>query len=263
MNQLSDEDRPDNSPYTDMRLSRALSILSAIARFVFLLTIACVAAGGGSILGIYLYFTKDLPSVDILKNYSPPIVSCFYDDKGQVIAEFAKERRFVVSAEEIPDLLKKAFVAAEDKNFLVHRGVHEDAIIRAIKMNLMRGKLRGCGSTITQQAAKTFLLSTDQKFSRKIKETILSVRIDRSLTKEQILYLYLNQIFLGSGAYGVEAAARTYFDKHVKDLTIAECAMLGGLAKSPSGYSPLRNLQRALERRSYVSQENDGRPLHH
>ncbi len=228
------------------------SFFAGIARFVLLVMLAGASGAAGMALQGYFYFTQNLPGIDKLEKYAPPIVTQFYADKGELIGEFAHERRFLLPIDQIPKTLQNAFVAAEDKNFWKHGGVDKEAILRAIKKNLMTGALREGASTITQQVAKTFLLTPERKFTRKIKEVILSARIERSLSKEEILYLYLNQIYLGSSAYGVEAAAQTYFDKSVKDLTIAECATLAGLTKAPSDFSPRKNLKRSLERRSYV-----------
>lgn len=227
------------------------SFFGGIGRLLILLMIGLVSGGVGAAVQGYFYFTQGLPSIEKLKNYSPPIVSRFYSDKGKLIGEFASERRIVLPFDQIPKMLQNAFVAAEDKNFWTHEGVDKEAIVRAAKTNLMSGTQVGA-STITMQVIKTFLLTPEKKISRKIREAILSPRIEKFLTKEQILYLYLNQIYLGSSAYGVEAAARTYFDKSVKDLTIAECAMLAGLPKMPSEASPKRNLKKALKRRHYV-----------
>jgi len=232
---------------------RRSSFFGGIARFVSLIFIGCLAGAAGITAQGYLYFTHNLPGVEKLKNYSPAIVTEFYSDKKELIAEFATQRRFVVPLEQIPKTLQNAFIAAEDKNFRSHPGVDKEAIIRAVKQNLTKGGIASGASTITQQVAKTFLLTPERTFVRKIKEAILATQIERSLkNKEQILYLYLNQIYLGSSAYGVQAAAQTYFGKDVKDLTTAECAMIGGLAKAPGKDSPKMNLKRALERRAYV-----------
>jgi penicillin-binding protein 1A len=231
---------------------RSWSFFGGIARFALLVVIGFIGCAAGIGAQGYLYFTHNLPSVEKLRNYSPPIVTTVYADNGEVIGEFAYQRRYIVPIQRIPRALQDAFVAAEDKNFWGHGGVDKEAIVRAIKKNLMTGELKEGASTITQQVAKTFLLTPERKFTRKIKEAILSMRIETLLTKEQILYLYLNQIYLGSSAYGVEAASRTYFNKHVEDLTLAECAMLAGLAKAPSVNSPKRNLTKALDRRAYV-----------
>jgi penicillin-binding protein 1A len=213
--------------------------------------LGCATGGVGVLAQGYLFFTKNLPKIEKLKKYSPPIVSQFYADNGELIGEYAYERRFVVSIDDIPKQLQNAIVAAEDKNFWIHKGVDWEAIVRAIKVNITTGQWKEGASTITQQVAKTFLLTSEKKIIRKIREAILADRIEEALSKKQILHLYLNQIFLGRG-YGVEAAARTFFGKHVKELTLAECAMLAGLPKAPSTYSPTKNLKKALERRKYV-----------
>jgi penicillin-binding protein 1A len=228
------------------------SFFGGLVRFVLLLLIGCAALAVGVATEGYLFFTHNLPSIEKLKNYAPPIVTHVYADKGELIADFAYQRRYLVPMEEVPQVVQDAFVAAEDKNFWRHSGVDKEAILRAVKKNLTSGALKEGASTITQQVAKTFLLTPERKFTRKIKEAILSTRIENWLSKQQILYLYLNQIYLGSSSYGVEAAADTYFGKHVKDLTVAEAAMLAGLAKAPSTYSPKKNLRKSMERRAYV-----------
>lgn len=228
------------------------SFFGGIARLVLLIIIGVVSGAFGMAVQGYFYFTQSLPSIEKLNNYTPPVVTRIYADRGELVGEFAYQRRFVVPIDQIPRPLQEAFVAAEDKNFWRHSGVDKEAILRAAKKNVISGSLKEGASTITQQVAKTFLLTPERKFTRKIKEAILSTRIEASLSKEKILYLYLNQIYLGSSAYGVQAAAETYFGKHVKDLTIAECAMMAGLAKAPSMNSPRRNLKKSLERRSYV-----------
>ena len=231
---------------------RNWSFFGGMLRFVLLIAIGGIAGLAGVVVQGYIFFIHDLPSIEKLKNYVPPIVTSFYADGGELIGEFSSERRYVVPIGVIPDTLKKAFIAAEDKKFYEHGGVDPEAIARATKQNLILGRIGVGASTITQQVAKTFLLTPERKFTRKIKEAFLATRIEKALNKEQILYLYLNQIYLGSSAYGVEAAARTYFGKHVQDLTTAECAMLAGLAKYPSKASPRSNLAIALDRRGYV-----------
>lgn len=255
--QVSTRSRTPDNPFREMysrtqTVKRRGSFFGGIARLVLLTVIGIVSGAVGMAVQGYFYFTHSLPSIEKLNNYSPPLVTRLYADQGQLIGEFAYQRRFIVPINQIPKPLQDAFVAAEDKNFWRHSGVDKEAILRAVKKNLVSGSLKEGASTITQQVAKTFLLTPERKFTRKIKEAILSTRIERSLSKEQILYLYLNQIYLGSSAYGVQAAADTYFGKHVKDLTTAECAMMAGLAKAPSMNSPRRNLKKSLERRSYV-----------
>lgn len=234
------------------------SFFGGVGRLFVLMLIGLITGGVGAAVGGYFYFTDGLPSIEGLKNHSFPIVTQVYADKGELITEFAKEKRYVLPFERIPKMLQDAFVAAEDQNFWHHPGMDAAAIVRAAVTNFTKSKSLGGASTITQQVVKLLLLTTKKTYSRKIREIILSRRIEKSLTKEQIhtkeqiLYLYLNHIYLGSRAHGVEAAARTYFDKSVKDLSIAECAMLAGLPQGPSRLSPKVNLKGALERRHYV-----------
>ena len=205
-----------------------------------------VAVGG------YYYLNQELPSTDGLnKNYAPPTVTYFYSDDGRVIGEYSHERRFVVSIDDIPDRVKHAFIALEDAEFYTHKGVNPKAIIRAGLANFMADGVVQGASTITQQVIKTFLLTPEQSYKRKAKEIILALRIEKNLSKEEILHLYLNQIFMGENAYGVEAAALTYFGKHVQELSIAEAAMLAGIPKAPSTNNPVKNPLRARERQLY------------
>ena len=211
-----------------------------------------LVAGLVSLLGAYLYVARTLPRVDTLGDYRPPIITRVYSDDGAVIAEYYAERRIVVPVAKLPQQLVQAFVAAEDSNFFQHSGIDFISILRAAGKNVMAGGIVQGGSTITQQVAKSLLLTPEKKFSRKFKEAILAWRMERRLTKNEILYLYLNQIFLGHGAYGVQAAAENYFDKNVEELTLAECAMLAGLPQAPSRYSPYLHYSRAKERQKYV-----------
>jgi len=200
----------------------------------------------------YLYVSKSLPRVDTLADYRPPIITHVYSDAGDVIAELFEERRIVVPVSRMPKQLIQAFVAAEDSNFFKHKGIDVASIIRAAVKNIEAGGIVQGGSTITQQVAKSLLLTPERKFKRKFKEAILAYRMENRLSKEEILYLYLNQIFLGHGAYGVQAAAENYFDKDVDELTLAECSMLAGMPKAPSRYSPYRHYDRAKDRQGYV-----------
>jgi len=219
---------------------------------------ALLIFAGGSLtviiclLTAYLVVSGSLPKVETLDDYRPPIITKVYGDDGTLIAEYFKERRIVVPVERIPRQLIQAFVSAEDSNFFEHQGIDLISIVRAAIANLKAGGIRQGGSTITQQVAKGFFLSSERSYSRKFREAILAWRMERHLTKEEILYLYLNQIFLGHGAYGVQAAAENYFDKNVEDLTLAECAMVAGLPQAPSSYSPYRHYDRAKKRQKYV-----------
>lgn len=217
--------------------------------FLFLLGLI---SSGILLVGLYKYFSEDLPQISSLADYRPPIISTVYSDDSRVIAEFFKERRIITPFAEIPNVLVEAFIAAEDSRFFEHEGVDLLSIIRAAIKNFEAGTVVQGGSTITQQVTKSFLLSPEKKFSRKIKEAILAYRIDSAFSKEDILFLYLNQIYLGNGAYGVAAAAENYFGKPVQDLTLAECAMLAGLPQAPSRYSPYKHFHRAKERQRYV-----------
>ena len=203
-------------------------------------------------VGAYLYVAKSLPRVDTLADYRPPIITRIYSDDKTVIAELFEERRIIVPVSRMPKQLVQAFVAAEDANFFKHKGIDIVSILRAAIKNVKAGGIVQGGSTITQQVAKSLLLTPERKFKRKFKEAILAYRMEKRLSKEEILYLYLNQIFLGHGAHGVQAAAENYFDKDVENLTLAECSILAGLPKAPSRYSPYRHYDRARERQIYV-----------
>jgi penicillin-binding protein 1A len=204
------------------------------------------------ILSSYFYFTHDLPSVQTLRNYKPPIITTFYSEDGEVIAEFSLEKREVVPLERIPPHLIQAFVAGEDARFYQHKGLDYAAIMRALFRNIFSGEIVQGGSTITQQVVKSLLLSPEKSFARKIREAILAYRIENYLSKEEILYLYLNQIYLGHGAYGVAAAAKYYFGKSVEELDLSESALLAGLPQAPSKYSPARHPEQARRRQVYI-----------
>ncbi len=192
--------------------------------------------------------TADLPNYDVLAKYEPPVMTRVHAADGQLVAEYAKERRLYLPIQAIPDRVKAAFISAEDKTFYEHSGLDYYGIIRAAFTNLKNrlegnsGPLVGA-STITQQVAKNFLLSSDQTINRKIKEAMLSLRIEQAYSKDKILELYLNEIYFGLGAYGVASAALTYFDKSVHELTLAETAYLAALPKGPNNYNPFRHPQ--------------------
>jgi len=211
-----------------------------------------IAAGAVTLFFAYQYFSQDLPSIDSLKDYQPKTITYFYSDDGRVIGEFCRERRIVVPLEKIPKHVIQAFIAAEDANYYNHPGIDFMSIARAFIKNLSAGRIVQGGSTITQQVTRTFLLSRAKTYERKIREAILAYRIDKNLTKDEILYLYLNQIYLGHGAYGVEAAAQSYFNTHVDQLTLAQAAFIAGLTQAPSRYSPFSHPERARERQIYA-----------
>jgi len=218
----------------------------------FLLGFIVAIMGAVAGVGVYLYLSKNLPQINNLTQYHPPIITTVYSDDGRKIAEFFEERRIIKSLEEMPPALINAFIAAEDSRFYKHRGIDFYSITRAFFKNLEAGTIVQGGSTITQQVTKSFLLTPQKTYTRKIKEAILAYRIDKAFNKKEILYLYLNQIYLGHGAYGVEAAAENYFGKTVTDLNLAECAILAGLPQAPSKYSPFRHPERAKQRQIYV-----------
>jgi penicillin-binding protein 1A len=215
-----------------------------------LLLVAVVMGGAGAVF----YFTMvfDLPRLTTLKDYTPYIISEVYSEDGVLMGEFFVERRTVVPLSQMPRLLPRAFIAAEDARFFEHRGIDYRRILAAAFRNIEALDVVQGGSTITQQIAKSFFLTPERSFTRKVKEAILAQRIEHYLTKNEILFLYLNQIYLGEGAYGVAAAANIYFGKPVQDLTLAECAILAGLPPSPNNLSPLRNPKKARERQMYV-----------
>ncbi len=208
--------------------------------------------GGAATLGVFFYLSRDLPKISTLKDYRPSIITTVYSDDNRKIAEFYRERRIVVPLEEIPLQLRQAFISAEDARFYKHQGIDVFSIVRAFFKNLEAGAIVQGGSTITQQVTKSFLLTPERSYERKIKEALLAYQIDKAFKKDEILYLYLNQIYLGHGAYGVEAAAENYFGKHSKDLNLAECTMLAGLPQAPSRYSPFHYPERAKQRQIYV-----------
>ncbi len=200
----------------------------------------------------YIYFSSNLPSLSRLSDYQPPLVSRIYNTQGDLLAEYADEHRILTPFDEIPKQVRDAFLAAEDQQFYKHMGINPARIASAMFANIVAGhKVQG-GSTITQQVAKNFLLTSERTYTRKIKEVILAHRIEEAFSKNDILYLYLNQIYLGRGAYGVTSAAWRYFGKRLDELTLSECAMIAGLPKAPSKYAPHRNHALALKRRNTV-----------
>ena len=202
---------------------------------------------------LYYFWSSNLPYIGSLREYNPPIITEIYGDDGQVIGRFWDEKRIVVSLDRIPRQLINAFIAAEDARFFKHEGVDFHSIFRAFIKNLVAGQIEQGGSTITQQVTRSLLLKSQERtYKRKAREAILSLQIEKSFSKEQILFLYLNQIYMGHGTYGVEAAALTYFDKKATGLNLAESALLAGLPQAPSRYSPIQNLDKAKARQKYV-----------
>ncbi len=207
---------------------------------------------GIALFAVYVQIDQALPSVEALKNYHPALVTGVYSADDELIGEFFVERRYLVPLNELPPHLIKAFVAAEDTRFYEHGGVDLIGIFRAMLANLKEGGIVQGGSTITQQVVKSLLLTPERTFTRKIKEALLAYRIEGSLSKNEILYLYLNQIYFGAGAYGVEAAARVYFDKHASELDLSEASLLAGLPIAPNRYSPIHHFSASRERQRHV-----------
>jgi penicillin-binding protein 1A len=229
-------------------LIKFLGFLFAAGSLVFLVAVAAVA-------GLLYHFSRDLPDYSQLQDYEPPVMTRVHAADGELLAEYAKERRLYLPIQAVPKLVINAFISAEDKNFYEHSGLDFSGIARAgllYMQNLGTNRRPQGASTITQQVAKNFLLTNELSFARKIKEALLALKIERAYTKDKILELYLNEIYLGFGAYGVAAAALLYFDKSVHELTLAETAYLAALPKAPGVLHPFRQRERAVERRNYV-----------
>ncbi len=226
--------------------------LSIIFRWSIILSFIFLISAGLVCFGIYIYIIEGLPKISGLADYNPPIITTVYSDDNRKIAEFYNERRVLYELSDIPKMLQDAFIAAEDARFYQHKGIDFVSIMRAFIKNLKAGAIVQGGSTITQQVTKSFFLTPERSYARKIKEAILSYNISKKFTKKEILYLYLNQIYLGHGAYGVQAASENYFGKSVNELNLAEAAMLAGLPQAPSRYSPFRFPEKAKQRQIYV-----------
>ena len=226
-------------------IARFIGFVFATASIVLVVVAAAMAAAVRT-------YERGLPDYTQLQTYEPPVMTRVYAGDGSALAEYAHERRLFLPSSAIPPLVKEAFISAEDKNFYAHLGFDPEGILRASLVFLQGSKHVQGASTITQQVARKFLLNNDRTFDRKIREILLSVRLERAYSKEKILELYLNEIYLGLGNYGVAAAALNYFDKSVHELTVSEAAYLAALPKEPSALNPFRNHDRAVERRNYV-----------
>ncbi|MBP1695846.1 MAG: pbpA2, partial [Deltaproteobacteria bacterium] len=201
---------------------------------------------------LFFYYSHRLPDFSSLKGGNLNAFSIIYSEEDEVIGKFLMDNRIPISYEQIPKPLVNAFIAAEDADFFKHKGVDYKGILRAMFKNFLAGRIVQGGSTITQQVTKTFFLTPKRSLIRKLKEVAYAFGLEQNLTKEEILALYLNNIYLGNGAYGVEAAADSYFNKRVEQLTLEEAAMMAGLVKAPSRYSPVNNLKKAKDRQAYV-----------
>jgi penicillin-binding protein 1A len=227
---------------------RFLGFLFAAGTILFVVGVAGTA-------GLLWHFSKELPDYSQLKDYEPPVMTRVHAADGSLVAEYARERRLYIPIQAVPKLVINAFLAAEDKNFYEHGGLDFTGIARAALsyvQNYGSGRRPQGASTITQQVAKNFLLTNEVSLSRKVKEALLALKIERTYSKDKILELYLNEIYLGLGAYGIAAASLTYFDKSVNELTIPQAAYLATLPKAPNNYNPFRARERALERRNWV-----------
>ncbi len=226
-------------------IARIFGFMFATGAMLFVLAAGVLAA-------VVWKYEQDLPDYSQLRNYEPPVTTRVHAADGSLLAEYSRERRLYLPSAAIPKLVKEAFISAEDKNFYTHFGFDPEGIIRAGLVYLQGSRHVQGASTITQQVAKNFLLNSDRTIDRKIREILLSLRIESAYSKDKILELYLNEIYLGLSNYGVGAAALNYFNKSVQELTIAEAAYLAALPKEPSSLNPFRDHDRAVERRNYV-----------
>src|SRR5437868_2380392 len=232
-----------------------MRLLVRFMGFLFAAGTVMFLVGVGAVAGAIWHFSKDLPDYSQLQDYEPPVMTRVHAVDGSLLGEYAKERRLYLPIQAVPKLVINAFLAAEDKNFYEHGGIDYSGMARAALLfaqNYGSNRRPQGASTITQQVAKNFLLTNEVSFTRKIKEALLAMRIEKTYSKDKILELYLNEIYLGLGAYGIAAASLVYFDKSVNELTIAEASYLASLPKAPAALHPVRNRDRAIERRNYV-----------
>ena len=231
-----------------------------VRRVIFGLAIV-LAAVAGSLAGLLLVYSTDLPQVDELESYRPSSITELYDQKGNVIGSFALQRRVIARYQDYPKVLRDAVISIEDKDFERHWGIDPWRIVGAAYRDIASGSRAQGASTLTMQLSRNLFLSPDRKFGRKLQEVILAIQIERRFTKDQIFTLYANQIFLGHGVYGFEAGSEFYFSKPARELTLEEAALLAGLPKGPSAYSPINNPEKALRRRNLVinNMMEDGR----
>ena len=225
--------------------------MNRFVKTIFVL-ITLALMGVGMIVAIFAWIASDLPEINSLADYKPPTNSRILSRDGEVLLNIGKETRDIVQYKDIPKKVVDAFLAAEDDNFWQHKGVDYLGIARAFMVNFKEGRVVQGGSTITQQLAKSLLLSNERKWSRKVKDFLLAQKIEEKFSKEDILFLYLNQVYLGGGYYGAKAAFRGYFDKDLKDATAAESALMAGLLVAPGRYSPYVNPRYAKRRQLYV-----------
>ena len=235
-----------------VRRKSSRSLLLQLLGFAFAAG-GILLVGGASAIGlVFWHYSKDLPDYEVLAHYQPPVMTRVHAGDGSLIAEYATEKRIFVPINSMPKRLIQAFTSAEDKNFFEHNGLDYFGIARAVFNHFLRHERLNGASTITQQVAKNFLLTNERSITRKVKEAILALRIERAYSKQQILELYLNEIYLGEGSYGVAAASLNYFGKELHELTVPEVAYLASLPKAPNHYDPYKFTQKALERRNWV-----------
>ena len=206
----------------------------------------------GGTAGAFLALTRDLPQIKSLESYKPSAITRVYSADQVLLEELFVEKRDPVPLSQIPERLKTALLTTEDRRFYDHSGLAIKGILRAMVQNIRKGRFAQGASTLTQQLAKTLFLTPRKTLSRKLREAVLALQLERRYTKDEILSLYLNQIYFGSGAYGVASAARVYFNKQVQDLPLAQCALIAGLPRAPTRYSPLVNPELAVKRRNIV-----------
>ena len=227
-------------------------MLKKVLIAIFSLSIVALILGGVFVVWGYNYITRDLPRLDRIQDYQPSVVTEVVSRNGELIGEFYTDKRYQASIDEVPLLVRNAFLAAEDTKFYSHPGIDLVSIFRAAIKNFQSGSARQGGSTITQQVVKNLLLSSKKKITRKLKEAVLAYRIEQKLSKDEILQIYLNQIFFGNRSHGIKTAVKSYYRKELSEVTLAEAALLAGLPKAPSKYSPLANSEKAFNRQRYV-----------
>jgi len=231
-------------------LNPLLERLRAVPKSAWLISLLVIAGLSGFIIARQM--VANLPKIDTLENYTPPLVTRIYDIHGELVTELYTERRTVIPLKDIPAPLKDAILATEDEHFYEHWGINPKGIARAMLTNIRHGRVVEGGSTITQQISKVLFFGQQKTFTRKIRELLLALQLEHRYSKDEILQLYLNQIYFGHGAYGVESAAKVFFGKTTSQMTLAECALLAGLPRSPRNYSPFVNADRAQNRRAWV-----------
>ena len=239
--------------------------MSAVGRFLRRFAIALLfvfAAASGTVAGVLVVYTSDLPQISALDDYAPSTITRVYAAGGEVVGEFATQRRIVITYDQIPPVLRQAIMAAEDAEFDTHMGLSITRIIVTLARDLFQGKRAGA-STLTQQLTRKLFLNDDKTWERKVKEAVLAIQIEKRYTKPEIVTLYCNQIPWGHGTYGVEAASRLYFGKSAKDVTLEEAALLAGIIQAPARHSPYVNLQNAHAAAQLRARPDGRRRLHH